>query len=345
VSHRVIILLYVIIITQKKSSIAVGDDDVHLKVLFCGMCHSDIHQVKGEWNNSTWPMIPGHEITGIVEKVGSNVTKFKPGDKCAVGCMVNSCQSCKQCTEHHCEQYCPQCVFTYNGKDFDGSMTMGGYSTHMVVNEKFVLRFPDNLPMDAGAPLLCAGITVYSPMKHYGLDKEGLKLAVIGLGGLGHMAVKLGKAMGMHVTVVSTHDGKKADAMERLGADAFLVSSDPGAMAAAQGTFDGLIDTVSAKHDFGFYCSLLDTNGKYILVGVPPEPFQVGAFSLLGKRITFGGSLIGGIKETQEMLDLCGAKNIVAEIEKVPMDYVNTAFERMMAGDVKYRFVLDLSTM
>ncbi|KAI8104792.1 hypothetical protein M9434_003344 [Picochlorum sp. BPE23] len=322
----------------------VGADDVHLKILYCGMCHSDLHQVRGEWGNSTFPMVPGHEITGVVEKVGSNVTKFKVGDKAAVGCMVNSCGSCKHCVVD-CEQYCPKCIFTYNAKDVDGTTTQGGYSTHVVVNERFVLKFPENLPLDAGAPLLCAGITVYSPMKYFGLDKEGLRLAVVGLGGLGHMAVKIGKAMGMHVTVVSTHDGKKSIAMEGLGADSFLVSKDEVAMQEAAGTFDGIIDTVSAKHDFGMYCSLLDTNGKYVVVGAPPEPFDVNVFGLLFKRITLGGSLIGGIKETQEMLDFCSAKNIVADIEKVPMDYVNTAMERMLAGDVKFRFVLDLATI
>jgi D-arabinose 1-dehydrogenase-like Zn-dependent alcohol dehydrogenase len=333
-----ILFLYVLIL------IVVGDDDVHMKILYCGMCHSDIHQIRGEWSNSMYPMIPGHEITGIVEKVGKNVTKFKEGDKAAVGCMVNSCGSCKQCSVHHCEQFCPKAVWTYNSKDVDGSVTMGGYSTHVVVNEKFVLQFPDNLPMDAGAPLLCAGITTWSPMKHYGLDKEGMRIGIVGLGGLGHMAVKLAKAFGMHVTVISTSGGKKADALENLGADAFLVSTDAEAMASAQGTLDGIIDTVAMKHDFNIYCSLLDTNGKYVVVGLQPEPIELASFSLVFKRIAFGGSLIGGIKETQEMLDFCGEKNIVADIEKISMDYVNTANERMIRGDVKYRFVLDLST-
>jgi len=319
----------------------VGESDVYLKILFCGMCHSDIHQVKNEWLNSNYPMVPGHEIVGIIEKIGSNVTKFKPGDRGAIGCMVNSCGSCKHCSVDD-EQYCPKCVFTYNGKDVDGSITQGGYSSHVVCNEKFVLKFPDNLPLDRGAPLLCAGITVFSPMKYYGLDKEGQKLAVVGLGGLGHMAVKMGKAFGMHVTVISTHDGKKEDAMTNLGADDFIVSKDEKAMAAAQGKFNGIVDTVSAEHDFGMYVSLLDTNGKYVVVGAPPEPFHVSSFSLLFKRITLGGSLIGGIKETQDMLDFCGEKNIVSDIERVPMSYVNTAMERMLRGDVKYRFVIDV---
>lgn len=305
------------------------------------MCHSDLHQVRNEWGNSTFPMVPGHEIVGIVEKVGENVTKFKPGDKGAIGCLVNSCGDCKYCAADT-EQYCPKMVFTYNGTDVDGTATQGGYSSFVVCNDKFVLRFPDTIPMDAGAPLLCAGITVYSPMNYYGLNKAGQRLAVIGLGGLGHMAVKFGKAFGMHVTVVSRSDSKKEDAVSRLGADAFLVSKDADAMAAAAGTFDGIIDTVSAKHDFGEYVGLLDANGKYVVVGAPPDPFQVSAFSLLFRRITLGGSLIGGIKETQEMLDFCAEKKIACEIEKIPMKMVNEALDRMEKGDVKYRFVIDI---
>jgi D-arabinose 1-dehydrogenase-like Zn-dependent alcohol dehydrogenase len=323
----------------------VGDSDVHIKILFCGMCHSDIHQVRGEWNNSTFPMVPGHEIVGVVEKVGKHVTKFVVGDRGAVGCLVNSCGSCAQCTVHKSEQYCPKPIWTYNSTDVDGTSTMGGYSTHVVVNEKFALKFPDNLPMDAGAPLLCAGITTYSPMKYYGLDKPGLRLGVVGLGGLGHMAVKFGKAFGMHVTVISTSEGKRKDAVDHLGADAFLVSKDDAQMAAAAKTLDGIVDTVAIDHDFNLYANLLDTNGKYVVVGLQPEPIKLGAFSLIGKRISFGGSLIGGIQETQEMLDFCSAKNIVSDIEKVPMEYANEAFERMIKSDVKYRFVLDLETM
>lgn len=321
-----------------------GPCDVHIRILFCGMCHSDIHQVRGEWNNSSWPMCPGHEINGVVEKVGANVTRFAVGERAAVGCLVNSCGSCTQCAVHKSEQYCKQGpIWTYNSKDADGTMTMGGYSSHIVVDEKFALKFPENLPMDAGAPLLCAGITTYSPMRFYGLDKPGMKLGVVGLGGLGHMAVKFGKAFGMHVTVISRSENKKKDALEHLGADAYLVSSDEEQMAAAANTLDGIVDTVAIDHDFNTYVNLLDTNGKYVVVGLQPEPIKFGAFSLIGKRVSFGGSLIGGIQETQEMLDFCSANNIVCDIEKVPMSYANEAFERMIKGDVKYRFVLDVN--
>lgn len=289
-------------------------------------------------------MCPGHEICGVVEKVGDSVTRFTVGQRAAVGCMVNSCGSCRQCSVHKAEQYCDKgVIWTYNAKDVDGTMTMGGYSSHIVVDEKFALKFPENLPMDSGAPLLCAGITTYSPMKFYGLDKPGMKLGVVGLGGLGHMAVKFGKAFGMHVTVISTSESKKKDALEHLGADAFIVSSDADQMAAAAKSLDGIVDTVSIDHDFDMYTGLLDVNGKYVVVGVQPEPIKLGAFSLIGKRISFGGSLIGGIQETQEMLDFCAEKNITSEIEKVPMSYANEAFERMIKGDVKYRFVLDVA--
>jgi D-arabinose 1-dehydrogenase-like Zn-dependent alcohol dehydrogenase len=323
----------------------VGEDDVQIKILYCGMCHSDIHQVRGEWHNSTFPMIPGHEIVGIVEKVGRQVTRFSPGDKAAVGCLVNSCGSCTQCTVHKSEQYCPKPVWTYNSTDVDGTTTMGGYSSHVVVTEKFVLKFPDNLPMDAGAPLLCAGITTYSPMRFYGLDKPGLKVGVVGLGGLGHMAVKFAKAFGMHVTVISTSEHKRQDAIDHLGADGFLVSKNEEQMASAANTLDGIIDTVAMDHDFNQYASLLGVNGKYVVVGLQPEPIKLGAFSLVGKRISFGGSLIGGIQQTQEMLEFCSEKMIVSDIEKVSMEYSNDAFDRMMRGDVKYRFVLDLATI
>lgn len=320
---------------------AVGPNDIHLSIKYAGMCHSDLHQIKNEWGNSSFPMVPGHEIVGIVSEVGANVTKFKVGDKAAIGCMVNSCGDCKFCAADT-EQYCPKCIFTYNGTDVDGSATQGGYSSHIICNEKFVLKFPDNIPMDTGAPLLCAGITVYSPMKYYGLDKPELKLGVVGLGGLGHMAVKIGKAFGMHVTVFSTHDGKREAALRDLGADAFVVSSDEKEMEALTGTLDGMIDTASSGHTISSFINLMATNGKYVLVGAPPEPYQVSAFPLLFKRVLVGGSLIGGIKETQEMLDFCSEKNIACTIEKIPMSYVNTAMERMLKGDVKYRFVIDV---
>lgn len=319
----------------------VGPDDVLLKVLYCGICHTDLHQIRNEWGGTTYPIVPGHEIAGVVEQVGKNVTEFKAGDKAAIGCMVNSCRTCKQCKKFN-EQYCPKFIATYNGTDVDGTMTYGGYSTAVVCNKDFVLRFPENLAQDAGAPLLCAGITVYSPMKHFGLDKPGMKIAVVGLGGLGHMAVKFGKSFGAHVTVVSRSDKKKDDAMKLLGADDFLVSEDEQQMKEAFGKFDGIIDTVSAKHDLSKYAKILGVDGKYVFVGVPPEPYQIHASELIFKRLSLAGSLIGGIKETQEMLDFCGTHNITCEVEKIKMSDVNEAMERLAKSDVKYRFVIDI---
>jgi 8-hydroxygeraniol dehydrogenase len=286
-------------------------------------------------------MVPGHEIVGEVVAVGANVKSFSPGDRAAIGCMVNSCQSCPNCSANQ-EQYCPKCIFTYNGVDVDGSVTQGGYSTSITCNEKFVLKFPNSLPMDAGAPLLCAGITTYSPMRYFGLDKPGMKIGVVGLGGLGHMAVKFGKAFGCHVTVISTSTSKKEEAISRLGADAFIVSKNDDEMKAAANTLDGIVDTVSAQHDLQSYVSLLTINGKMVLVGAPPEPMKIGAFDLLFGRKLVAGSLIGGIKETQEMLDFCAEKGVVSDIEKISGDYVNTALERMYKSDVRYRFVIDV---
>lgn len=287
-------------------------------------------------------MVPGHEIVGTVTEVGSNVTDLKAGDAGAIGCMVGSCGSCRECA-NDIEQFCNGCIFTYNGKDVDGTITQGGYSAFIIAKRKFVLRFPDNLPQDAGAPLLCAGITVYSPMKYYGLDKPGMKLGVVGLGGLGHCCVKFGKAFGMEVTVISTSPSKKEDACGRLGADNFIVSKNEDEMAAAASTLDGIIDTVSAKHDLMPYLSLLRPSGKFVCVGAPPEPYEVSAFALLMRRLLVGGSLIGGIKETQEMLDFCAEKGVVCDIERIPMEYVNTAMERLEKADVKFRFVIDVA--
>lgn len=289
-------------------------------------------------------MIPGHEIVGEVVEVGSAVTDIKAGERGAIGCMVGSCGDCRECNAD-LEQFCPKCVFTYNGVDSDGKPTQGGYSAFIVAPRRFVLRFPESLPMDAGAPLLCAGITVYSPMRYYGIDKPGMRLGVVGLGGLGHMAVKFGKAFGMHVTVISTSPNKKEEAMSRLGADAFIVSKNEEEMQAAAGSLDGIIDTVSAMHDLQAYVALLRASGKYVCVGAPPEPYQISAFALLMRRILVGGSLIGGIKETQEMLDFCAEHNVVSDIEKIPMSYANEAMERLLKADVKYRFVLDLATL
>ncbi|PSC75052.1 8-hydroxygeraniol dehydrogenase-like [Micractinium conductrix] len=320
----------------------VGPNDVRLQVTHCGICHSDLHQIRGEWGNSTFPMCPGHEVVGVVTEVGASVTEFQVGDHAGIGCMIDSCRTCDRCAKDKEEQYCSKCIFTYNGVYPDGTATQGGYSTHYVVDKDFALHVPKNLPLDAAAPLLCAGITTYSPLRYYGLDKPGQKIGVVGLGGLGHMAVKWGKAFGCEVTVISTSASKKSEAVDRLGADKFVVSKDEEEMAAAAGTLDGIIDTVSAKHDLGTYLNLLNTNGKYVIVGAPPEPFELSSFQVLYKRLTVGGSLIGGIKETQEMLDFAAEHNIVCDIETIPVDAVNEAMVRLEKGDVRYRFVIDI---
>jgi len=289
-------------------------------------------------------MVPGHEIVGEIVEVGSSVTDMAAGQRGAVGCMVDSCGTCREC-KADTEQFCPKMVFTYNGVDHTGAATQGGYSAFIVVPRKFVLKYPETLDMQAGAPLLCAGITVYSPMKYYGLDKPGQHIGVVGLGGLGHMAVKFAKAFGMEVTVISTSIGKKEEACGRLGADHFIVSKNAEEMEAAAGSFDGIIDTVSAMHDLHAYVALLRASGKYVCVGAPPEPYQLNAFALLFRRILVGGSLIGGIKETQEMLDFCAEKNITSDVEVIPIDYVNTALDRMFKSDVRYRFVIDMTTL
>lgn len=321
-----------------------GPNDVHIQVAHCGVCHSDLHQVFDEWKNTVFPIVPGHEITGIVTEVGSDVTKFKVGDRAGVGCMVNSCRECSQCKVHE-EQFCSgPCTFTYNSPDpkEDGATTKGGYSSHVVVQEDFVCHVPDNLNLAGTAPLLCAGITVYSPLRHYGLDKPGMKLGVIGLGGLGHMAVKIGKAMGLEVTVFSTSEKKRSEATEHLGAAHFVVSKDAEQMKAIANSLDGIIDTVSAKHPLMDYLATLKVDGKLVMVGVPPEPLDLVVAPLIFGRRAVGGSLIGGIKETQEMLDFCGEHNIHAEIEEIKASYLNEAYKRMLASDVHYRFVIDV---
>ncbi|XP_042490914.1 probable mannitol dehydrogenase [Macadamia integrifolia] len=325
----------------KFSRRATGDEDVTFKVLYCGICHSDLHCVKNEWGISTYPLVPGHEIVGVVTEVGSKVTKYKVGDKVGVGCMVGACHSCDNC-KNDLENYCPKMIQTYNWTNVDGTKTYGGYSDFMVANERYIVRMPENMPLDAGAPLLCAGITVYSPMKYYGLCSPGMHLGVVGLGGLGHVAVKFGKALGMKVTVISTSIGKKEEALERLGADAFLVSRDQEQMQAATGTMDGIIDTVSAEHPLLPLVGLLKTHGKIVMVGAPVLPLQLPVFPLLMGRKLVAGSCIGGMKETQEMIDFAGKHNITADIELIPVDYLNTAMERLAKADVKYRFVLDI---
>ncbi|KAL2468205.1 Cinnamyl alcohol dehydrogenase 7 [Forsythia ovata] len=320
---------------------ATGDLDVQFKILYCGICHSDLHFVKNAWGFTQYPIVPGHEMVGVVTEVGNKVEKVKVGDKVGVGCLVGSCRECDSCTED-LENYCSKLIITYCGKDVDGTTTYGGYSDIMVANEHFVVRWPENFPLDAGAPLLCAGITTYSPLKHYGLDKPGLHIGVVGLGGLGHVAVKFAKVFGSKVTVISTSANKKEEAIEKLGADSFLVSGNEEEMHGAAGTLDGIIDTVSAVHPLAPLISLLKTDGKLIMVGAPENPLEVPVFPLLTGRKVVAGSSIGGLKETQEMIDFAAKHNILPDVEIIPIDYVNTAMERLLKSDVKYRFVIDI---
>lgn len=320
-----------------------GPHDVVIDIQFCGVCHSDLHQARNEWGNSTFPMVPGHEIVGRVLAVGAEVTDHRAGDPVGVGCFVDSCRACDACATGE-EQFCPKCSFTYNGVEADGTTpTHGGYSTQIVVNEKYVLRIPTNLPLDQAAPLLCAGITTYSPLKQWKV-KAGDKVGVVGLGGLGHMGVKLAVAMGADVTVFSTSDRKQADAA-RLGAHHFVNSTTAGALDALQGSFDLILNTVSANIDLNAYLNLLKRDSVMVLVGVPSEPSPVGAFPLVMGRRKLTGSLIGGIRETQEMLDFCGAHGLAADVEVIPMQGINDAYERMLKGDVRYRFVIDLASL
>nr|XP_043631584.1 mannitol dehydrogenase-like [Erigeron canadensis] len=321
---------------------ATGEKDVRFKVLYCGICHSDLHFIKNEWGVTQYPVTPGHEVVGVVTEVGSKVEKFKIGDKVGVGCLVGSCRSCANCADDY-EQYCPKQVGTYGFPDVDGTRTYGGYSDHMVTNEHFVLRWPENLPLDSGAPLLCAGITTYSPLKHFGLDKPGTKLGVVGLGGLGHVAVKIAKAFGAEVTVFSTSPAKKEEAIEGLKADHFINSKNAQEMQAATGTLDGILDTVSGNHPMAPLLNALKPHGKLVLVGIPEKPLEIAAFSLIMGRKLVGGSNIGGIKETQEMLDFAAEHGITSDVEIIPIDYVNTAMERLVKSDVRYRFVIDVA--
>ena len=321
-----------------------GAHDVEIEILYSGICHSDIHQVRNEWGNSSYPMVPGHEMVGRVTAVGAHVKKFQVGDLAGVGCMVDSCRTCAPC-KRDLEQFCESgCAFSYNGTEMDRKTpTYGGYSSSVVVNEDFTLKVSPKLDLAGAAPLLCAGITTYSPLRHWKVGK-GTKVGVVGLGGLGHMAVKLAAAMGAEVTMLSTSKSKEADA-KKLGAHAFGLTSDPETFNRLRGRFDLIIDTISAPHDYNAYLGLLRVEGAMVLLGVPPEAVPVAAISLIGGRKTLSGSLIGGIKETQEMLDFCAEHGVVSEVEVIPMDKVNEAYERMLKNDVRYRFVLDMKTL
>ena len=320
-----------------------GPRDVLIEIKYAGICHSDIHTVRSEWGECPYPLVPGHEIAGIVTEVGPEVTKHRVGDRVGVGCMVNSCGECVNCRKGE-EQFCLKGnVQTYASIDRDGTVTQGGYSTHIVVTEDFVLRIPDGLELDVAAPLLCAGITTYSPLRHWNAG-PGRKVAVVGLGGLGHMAVKIAHAMGAEVTVLSQSLKKQEDGL-RLGADRYFATSDPDTFTALRGEFDLIVNTVSAQLPIDSYLGLLAVDGALVNVGAPPEPLSVNAFSLIGGRRSFAGSLIGGIRETQEMLDFCAEHRLGAEIEVIPAEKINEAYERVLASDVRYRFVIDTATL
>ena len=323
---------------------AVGPHDVLIEIAFCGVCHTDIHQVRDEWGGAVFPMVPGHEIVGRVAEVGAEVKGFKPGDLAGVGCMVDSCRTCPSCARD-LEQFCQKgAAFTYNGTEMDRvTRTYGGYSSRVVVDEAFALHLSPKLDLAATAPLLCAGITTYSPLRHWH-TKPGDQVGVVGLGGLGHMAVKLAAAMGAEVTMLSTSAGKEADA-RRLGAAGFGLTSDEATFKRLAGRFDLIIDTISAPHDYNKYLGMVRLEGAMVLLGVPPAPTPIAAGSLIFGRKTLSGSLIGGIKETQEMLDFCAEHNVVSDIELIPVSGVNEAYVRMVKGDVRYRFVLDIKTL
>lgn len=318
--------------------------DVQIEILFCGICHSDLHTARGEWGGTMYPCVPGHEIVGRVTSVGSHVKHHKEGDYVGVGCLVDSCRECSSCKEG-LEQYCENgMVGTYNGQEKDCSgYTLGGYSKQVVVNEDFVLKIKDTKNLAAVAPLLCAGITTYSPLRHWDV-KSGDKVGVVGLGGLGHMGVKLAASFGAEVTMLSHSPSKQKDA-ERLGAHHFLLTTDADKVAEATGRFDFILDTVSADHDYNLYLGMLKRDGKMVCVGAPPTPAQIPAFNLIMNRKTLAGSLIGGIPETQEMLDYCAEHDIVSDIEIINIKDINEAYERMLKGDVRYRFVIDMSTL
>ena len=321
----------------------VGPDDVKIDILYCGVCHSDLHQVRNEWGGSIYPMVPGHEIVGRITEVGSKVKNFTVGELAGIGCFVDSCRTCPSCLANE-EQYCDNgMVGTYNGRDKEGNPTYGGYSTQIVVDEKYTLHISEKLAIEGVAPLLCAGITTYSPLRHWNIGK-GHKVAVVGLGGLGHMGVKFAVSFGAEVTVLSTSKSKEQDALN-LGAHHFEITSEAETMKKLQGSFDFILSTISAPHDYNDYLGLLSLNGTMVVVGVPSQPSTVQAFSLIGKRRSVAGSLIGGIKETQEMLDYCAGHNIVSDVEVINAADINDAYERMLKGDVRYRFVIDIASI
>jgi len=319
-------------------------NEVTIEILYCGICHSDIHQARNEWHNTNYPCVPGHEIVGKVTSVGRDVQKFKAGDIAAVGCLVDSCRTCSACQEdleQHCEEF-P--TFTYNGVDRETKEnTYGGYSQRIVVDEHFVLKVPENLDLAAAAPLLCAGITTYSPLKRFNVGK-GQKVGIVGLGGLGHMGVKIAYALGAHVVVFTRTKAKEKDAKD-LGAQEVIISTDEDQMNEHLHSFDFILDTVAADHDINAYMNLLKRGANLVLVGAPENPIPVEAFGLILQRRKIAGSLIGGLKETQEMLDFCGEKNIVCDIEKINIDQINEAFERILKSDIKYRFVIDMASL
>jgi uncharacterized zinc-type alcohol dehydrogenase-like protein len=322
------------------------EHDVQIEILFCGICHSDIHSVRNEWSSvmpTVYPIVPGHEIVGRVTQVGSAVSKYQPGDLAGVGCLVDSDGTCPNCQAGF-EQFCPNLTLTFNSPDKHlGGVTYGGYSDSIVVDERFVVRVPTNLDLSGVAPLLCAGITTYSPLRHWGVT-EGQKVGIVGLGGLGHMGVKFAHAFGAHVVVFTTSPNKKEDAL-RLGADEVVISRNADEMQKHAGSFDFILDTVSADHDINAYLNLLTRDGNITLVGAPPKPFDIAAFSLIMGRRSLSGSIIGGIAETQEMLDFCGQHNITADVEVIPIQKVNEAYERLLNSDVKYRFCIDMASL
>ena len=322
-----------------------GPHDVKIDILYCGVCHSDLHTARGEWAGTRYPCVPGHEIVGHVVAVGAHVRRFKPGDRVGVGCMVDSCRECDSCRAGN-EQYCANGnTGTYNSRDKHlGGHTFGGYSAAITVDESFVLAIPESLPLDATAPLLCAGITLYSPLRHWGAG-TGKKVGIVGLGGLGHMGVKIARAMGAHVVMITSSASKIADA-ERLGAHEVILSSDPAQMRAAAKSLDLIMNTIAAAHDLNAYTRLLRVDGVQVLLGVPPTPLPpLDVGRMIGNRLTVAASTIGGIRETQEMLDFCGQHGIVSDIETIRMDQINDAYERMLRSDVKYRFVIDMATL
>lgn len=318
--------------------------DVQIEILYCGVCHSDLHTARGEWGNTTYPVVPGHEIVGRVTNVGDHVKKFKVGDLAGIGCLVDSCQECDNC-EDGLEQYCSKGMTgTYNSMERDGSgLTYGGYSKQILAHENFVLKISDKLPLEGVAPLLCAGITTYSPLRHWKVGK-GDKVGILGLGGLGHMGVKLAVSFGAEVTMLSHSPSKEVDA-KRLGAHKFLLTSDKEQVKGVGNYFDFILDTVSAPHDYNMYLDMLNTNGVMVCVGAPSEPAVVPAFNLISQRRSIAGSLIGGLPETQEMLDYCAEHNITSDVEVIDIKDINESYERMLKGDVRYRFVIDMATL